>query len=109
MARRAAAAAFKIMSKPWKMSPDSAWSKLTAGQRGQLGKGPMAARWKERETSGNKRTPEARISRTAVESVQAISAYFTLFQLVSTIFLFFHEASKTGRCWRVQSGAQPAM
>jgi hypothetical protein len=46
----------------------------------------------ELETGENMRTPEARISGTAGESVQAISAYFTLFPLISAkIFIFCEE------------------
>jgi hypothetical protein len=44
---------------------------------------------RERETRGNMRTREPRISGTARKSVQAISAYFRLFHAISTIFYFF--------------------
>jgi len=109
------------------MRPDSAWHRLRLAEREQLkarGLRGLAKlllveamglatvgveaskarpkRRKEHKTSEIMRTPEARISGTAGKSVQAISAYFTLFHLISTKFLFFrgvkmprsHEAGK---------------
>jgi hypothetical protein len=49
-------------------------------------------RWRaEREINDNGRTPDTRISGTGGQSVHAISAYFTVFQFISTDFLFFCE------------------